>query len=176
MNFDDQPPTGAKTGMSSHQSATAVTHEWLTPRWILDPLGKFDLDPCAPVTRPWDTAAQHFTIEDNGLMRPWHGRVWLNPPYGDETSRWMGRMKSHNVGLSLIFARTETDTWQDHVFPAATAIFFFRRRIRFYRPDGTPGKYEGGAPSAMIAYGMADALIMASAGYTGHFVMLKPVV
>jgi len=28
--------------------------------------------------RPWDTAAKHYTINDNGLQQPWAGRVWLN--------------------------------------------------------------------------------------------------
>ena len=30
--------------------------EWLTPPYVLDALGEFDLDPCSPVVRPWDTA------------------------------------------------------------------------------------------------------------------------
>lgn len=28
--------------------------EWLTPPGIIKSLGEFDLDPCAPVKRPWD--------------------------------------------------------------------------------------------------------------------------
>lgn len=35
--------------------------EWLTPRNIVDALGPFDLDPCAPIVRPWPTAVQHYT-------------------------------------------------------------------------------------------------------------------
>lgn len=56
--------------------------EWLTPPEIIKALGQFDLDPCAPVVRPWDTAERHYSIKDNGLMLPWSGRVWCNPPYG----------------------------------------------------------------------------------------------
>lgn len=26
-----------------------TTDEWYTPRYIIDSLGKFDLDPCAPI-------------------------------------------------------------------------------------------------------------------------------
>jgi hypothetical protein len=48
---------------------------------LINALGDFDLDPCAQVARPWDTAKQHFTIEDNGLLKPWDSRVWLNPHY-----------------------------------------------------------------------------------------------
>jgi hypothetical protein len=35
--------------------------EWLTPQFIVQALGAFDLDPCAPVNRPWDTARTHYT-------------------------------------------------------------------------------------------------------------------
>lgn len=31
--------------------------EWLTPPYIIDSLGVFDLDPCSPINRPWDTKA-----------------------------------------------------------------------------------------------------------------------
>lgn len=63
--------------------------EWLTPPSILKALGDFDLDPCSPINRPWDTAKKHYTIEDNGLNKKWEGRVWCNPPYGDEAEDWI---------------------------------------------------------------------------------------
>ena len=80
--------------------------EWLTPPEIIKALGSFELDPCSPINRPWDTAAKHYTIEDNGLSLPWHGRVWMNPPYGDATEMWMQRLAEHGNGIALIFART----------------------------------------------------------------------
>lgn len=82
--------------MGGHQSATALKDEWLTPRHILDALGAFDLDPCAPQVRPWETAARHYSIFDNGLAQYWEGRVWCNPPYGLEAARWLcGLMAWH---------------------------------------------------------------------------------
>jgi hypothetical protein len=36
--------------------------EWLTPPEIIKSLGEFDLDPCSPINRPWDTAKNHYTI------------------------------------------------------------------------------------------------------------------
>ena len=56
-------------------------NQWLTPPELLAKLGQFDLDPCAPINRPWPTATQHYTIEDDGLKQPWFGRCWVNPPY-----------------------------------------------------------------------------------------------
>ena len=61
--------------------------EWLTPPEIIHNLGEFDLDPCSPIIRPWETAKNYFT--DNGLNKDWFGRVWCNPPYGTETIKWM---------------------------------------------------------------------------------------
>lgn len=48
-------------GLSAHQN-NGGHDEWLTPPEILRALGAFDLDPCAPVVRPWETAAKHYTV------------------------------------------------------------------------------------------------------------------
>jgi hypothetical protein len=66
-------------------------------------------------------------------------------------------MAGHNHGTALIFARTETDVWQDFIFPKASAILFLRRRLTFFHADGTKPDATAGAPSALIAYGPADA-------------------
>lgn len=63
-------------GIGSHQSHRMLKDEWLTPPEIIESLGPFDLDPCAPVNPPWKMADRHYTIKDNGLMQPWAGRVW----------------------------------------------------------------------------------------------------
>ena len=66
---------------SYHNSGQGETNVWLTPRWVIDTLGPFDLDPCAaPSPRPFDTAREHVTFPDDGLAASWHGMVWLNPP------------------------------------------------------------------------------------------------
>ncbi len=38
------------------RNAELSSDEWYTPKWILDTLGEFDLDPCSPEERPFDTA------------------------------------------------------------------------------------------------------------------------
>jgi len=59
-------------GMGGHHAPTrGAKDEWLTPPPIIEALGPFDLDPCAPVVRPWPTAAAHLTIEDDGLTADW---------------------------------------------------------------------------------------------------------
>ena len=152
--------------------STATTHDWLTPPELLSALGAFDLDPCASEHQPWRTAAQEFTIKDNGLNCPWHGRVWCNPPYGPFAARWLERCAAHGNALALVFARTETAVFQQHVFPKADALLFIRGRISFRLPGGgTAG--PAGAPSVLIAYGGSNALKLAACGVSGSFISLS---
>lgn len=160
-------PIGA--GLGGHQSARIKNDEWLTPPWLVQSLGVFDLDPCAPIKRPWETALKHYTREDDGLAKAWLGRVWLNPPYGTETGKWMERMAEHGNGIALIFARTDTDAWMESVWPHAAAVLFIHRRLTFHTVDGQPGEHNGGAPSALIAYGHANAAVLLSCGIKGAY-------
>ena len=118
--------------MKNFNTNTANNDEWLTPPDILRAVGPFDLDPCAPAVRPWPMAARHYSRPDDGLSLPWIGRVWLNPPYGKETFKWLERLADHRNGLALIFARTETRGFHDQVWTRADAVFFFRGRLAFH--------------------------------------------
>jgi len=120
-----------KTGIGSHQSANMQNDEWLTPPNILKSLGNFDLDPCAPIIRPWETAKNHFTVKDDGLNQVWEGRVWCNPPYGLTASKWLSKLADHGNGIALIFARTETRMFFDHVWNKADALLFIEGRLFF---------------------------------------------
>jgi hypothetical protein len=77
----------------------------------------------------------------------------LNPPYGKETGRWLDRLACHGDGIALIFARTETEMFFEHVWTKANGVFFFRGRLHFHRIDGTRAKANAGAPSCLVAYG-----------------------
>ena len=165
-------------GMGSHQSSRMLKDEWLTPPKIIKALGgseSFDLDPCAPINRPWNTAKQHYTIIDNGLRKPWFGRLWFNPPYGGPpiVGPWMRRMADHDTGTALIFARTETDLFFETIWKRATAILFLRGRLYFYHIDGRRAAANAGAPSCLVAYGKLDAEILRDCKIDGQFIALK---
>lgn len=121
--------------MGSHQSARSVKTEWLTPPWILEKLGEFDLDPCAPINRLWNIAKHHYTIEDDGLSKKWFGKVFCNPPY-DNAGEWLNKLHDHGNGISLIFARTETEMFFSEVWNKADAILFIKGRLWFYHVNG----------------------------------------
>lgn len=139
----------------AHTRGTHTTDSWITPKWLIDRLGPFDLDPCACEPQPWPCAAKQYTQQDNGQMIPWEGFVWCNPPYGSAASAWLNRMALHNNGIALIFARTETRMFFKSVWPYASMLLFLKGRLTFYRPDGSKPRegHNSGGPSVLIAYG-----------------------
>lgn len=171
--FDPSQPTPA-----------GRTDEWLTGAAIIAALGgwqSFDLDPCAPAVQPWPTARAVFTRAENGLLRGWRGRCWVNPPYSRvPLSRFMARLAAHGWGTALIPAATDTETFARFVWGAATAVFFPTGRLTFHRLDGSPARRAGGGgeqradhASAFCAYGEHDAERLAQCGIPGQFVALR---
>ncbi|WP_318496517.1 DNA N-6-adenine-methyltransferase [Photobacterium leiognathi] len=149
-----------------------TTDIWFTPKEIITKLGPFDLDPCTELERPWDTATRHFTKEDDGLNQKWIGTVWCNPPYGTQTKIWLEKMAQHNNGIALVFARTETKMFFDHVWPRARGVLFIEGRLRFCNKDGKPGKTNSGAPSVLIAYGNDALSKLESSNIPGKLIYL----
>jgi hypothetical protein len=155
-------------GIGGHQRAyEGKTDEWLTPPEIIKSLGDFDLDPCSPINRPWDTAKHHFTIEDDGLSKEWQGRIWMNPPYGSNTGKWLEKLSNHGNGIALIFARTETEMFHKFVWNKADALLFFSGRLYFHYVDGTRAKSNAGGPSVLIAYGRNNVDSLYNCGIIG---------
>jgi hypothetical protein len=150
--------------LSGHQSAAMKNDEWLTPPEIVRALGAFDLDPCSPIVRPWDTAARHFNVNDDGLLQEWAGRVWCNPPFGREAIKWLRRMAHHGNGIALIPARTETEMFYETVWGAADAVLFIKGRPHFHRVDGSRAAFNSGAPICLVAYGVHNVAALARSG------------
>lgn len=135
-------------------SQSSGTNTWLTPKWLLDELGEFDLDPCAaPAPRPFPTAKKMIAeSEGDGFSIEWNGRVWLNPPYGKHARLWLEKLEQHGNGIALVFARTDT-AWLQPVMER-NGIFFLKGRVPFLRPDGTLPEHGGpSTPSILIPYG-----------------------
>lgn len=161
-------------GMGGHHKPNrGEKDEWLTPPAILEALGPFDLDPCAPVSPPWPIARRHLTIEDQGLTAVWEPDefVWMNPPYGSvETWQWMSRLAEHGNGLALIFARTETAGFARWCFGRADALLFLEGRLFFHHVDGRRSAHNSGAPSALCAFGDEAVGRLRSCGLRGSLV------
>lgn len=144
------------------------SQEWYTPPEIVNALGIFDIDPCAPV-KNFYTAKQCYTKEEDGLTKSWEGRVWLNPPYvRPEINQFIQRMIKHNNGIALVFNRMDTALWHKSIFSTASAILIMRGRIRFYNSEGIQGM-TAGCGSILVAWGKENAVILKDCGIEGKY-------
>jgi len=125
----------------SHEST-----EQYTPQYILDAvivcLGAIDLDPASNSREiPSVPAARHYTAQDNGLILPWEGRVFLNPPFGPGVERWFSKLyQERSAGRTteavvLWKSATETSAWKT-LTAISCRVCFPSARIRFEGPVG----------------------------------------
>lgn len=157
---------------TSFQQGRNRTDEWYTPKEIIQKLGEFDLDPCAPC-HGFYTAKTCFDRFDDGLRQEWFGRVWLNPPYNRrDIEPFLLKMASHGNGIALLFNRMDIALWHDVIFPTADAMLVMRGRIGFMRPDGTQAP-KGGCGSVFVAWGHSNAVSIAHSGILGKFIKIK---
>jgi len=158
-----------------HTRRAGTSDDWITPLWLIQALGPFDLDPCSSLTQPWPCAALNWTVADNGLMREWAGLVWCNPPYGKAMEVWLNRLASHGNGIALVFARTETRAFFRYVWPHASAMLFLRGRVTFHYPDGSTPRNgaNSGGPTVAIAYGTEAARRLWQARKLGALVTVE---
>jgi phage N-6-adenine-methyltransferase len=118
--------------------------KWYTPPQIVDlvtqVLGAIDLDPCADDGKHV-TAAQHYTAADDGLSKPWHGRVFMNPPYSCP-GKWVAKLQSEieagrvTEAIALVPAATDTN-WLSPLLDSQP-ICFWKGRIKFLDTNYQP--------------------------------------
>ena len=165
----------------AHTRRKSTTDSWITHMWLIRELGGFegrigfDLDPCACEQQPWQTARRMIAPPEDGLTAKWEGLVWLNPPYGKQTGKWLERLAEHGDGIALVFARTETLAFHDHVWPKADSLLFLRGRLNFCTPDGNASQksHNSGGPSVLIGYGRQANKRLRSAQHLGALVRLS---
>jgi hypothetical protein len=123
--------------------------EWYTPRSLFRDLGlEFDLDVCAPIAPELRTcpAAEFLTVLEDGLMAPWHGLVWMNPPYSS-TAPWVLRWARWPRGMALL--PLTNARWLRELLPDVDALAILD--VEFTRPDGVTGHMR--YPSLLAARG-----------------------
>lgn len=152
----------------THESQQNKSIDWYTPPELFESLDcQFDLDTCGPKGGvPWIPANSNLSIEDDGLITPWNGFVWCNPPYGKETPLWLKKMKEYDNGIALVFARTDTKWFHDYV-KTASCIVFLEGRIKFVDAFGKTGGSGAGNGSMLVGYGEDATNILRSAVLLG---------
>lgn len=146
--------------MSAYETIGA-TDEWYTPPEIFDAIGlRFDLDVASPGSEivPWVPADSCYTF--SSLMRPWFGRVWMNPPFGGRNAyqAWADRFVQHGNGIALAPDRTSAPWFQDFAHQC-DGLLFWAPKIKFIKPDGSRGDSPGtGTTLFSIGSDCTDAL------------------
>ena len=126
------------------QILQANSIEWWTPQRYVEiarkVMGGIDLDPasCAEANKIIN-ARQFFDRETDGLSQQWHGRVWLNPPYGKDARAFVERLLSewkHNrvtQAIALLNSNSVESLWFTPL--RAFLLCFPRGRIHFKSPN-----------------------------------------
>lgn len=101
--------------------------EWYAPPGLFEKLPVvFDLDPCSPgLDKCWVPAKTCYTKEDDGLVQPWHGFCWVNPPFGVRWGmlRWLDRFVAHGNGVCFLAGSTYTRWWQTFAEKCDAVLF-----------------------------------------------------
>jgi len=131
--------------MAEHENCIGESDDWYTPPEIFNALGvTFDLDPCSPGPGHWVPARRVYTAADDGLNKPWHGTVFMNPPFGGRNGHvpWLVKFLDHGDGVAIVRAYTSSAWWHDHMH-RAEILLFPRGKTKFIRPDGSIGRAPG---------------------------------
>ncbi len=112
------------TALFSTPTQPLESDERYTPAWVFDGLGlTFDTDPASPGVGDFVPARRKITALEDGLTQPWHGRVWLNPPFSSAT-QWADRFIAHRCGLFL--GPVANSAWCTRLMAAADLVWFMR--------------------------------------------------
>ena len=112
-----------------------TTDDHYTPPWIFEALNvQFDIDVAAPAGGvPWIPAKRSLTVIEDGLVTPWDGLVWCNPPYSRITP-WAHKLLEHGNGIALL--PVGKSLWFDTLWQKAHGIITLPSSLRFMRSEG----------------------------------------
>lgn len=142
--------------------------EWYTPDQFVSSLGEFDLDPATSLARGRQLAKRFYTVQEDGLLSPWSGRVWLNPPFS-KIHPWIERMREHNDGILLCFSRTDA-RWFVDLVRYCGGLFLIQSRMQFWRPGDRPLKQRCPLGVVLFPFGERNRGILKNCVVPGVFV------
>lgn len=135
---------------NNEQFRTSFTgeNEWYTPVEYIEAarkvMGEIDLDPAtSEFGQSRIKAINCYTKEENGLNRPWIGRIWLNPPYSQPdimlfADKLIAEIEMGNVIEAIVLTHNYTDTaWFHNLALISNRICFTRGRVKYEKQNGT---------------------------------------
>ncbi len=114
--------------------------------------GQIDLDPASCYEANLRVRAKSFYDEKmNGLVRPWHGAVFLNPPYGGKektptASKFIDKLVTEiscgNVtkAITILNLQSVPTKWFPRLGEVTMCHAIYRSRINFIGPKAKSGK------------------------------------
>jgi len=143
---DDRAPTSrgliATVAAATSASPDYDGDEWFTPaEWIeraRAALGEIDLDPASNIHAQKTVKAKRFyTKEDDGLSKPWTGRVFCNPPYSPGmvrkfTDRLLLDLDAGVCTAAILLTNNTSDSkWFHDLLRAGAIVCLTRGRVAF---------------------------------------------
>jgi len=138
--------------MSPKEKRVHVTHnsgnnEWYTPVEYIESarrvLQVIELDTASShLANVVVKALTYYTIQDDGLTKPWKGKTWMNPPYSNKLiEKFCKKLVFYyavgDVTEAIVLVNNATETKWFHVLAQyASAMVFPQGRISYYSPDG----------------------------------------
>jgi len=148
----DQPVADGKRHDPALGGAPRSDHdsdEWYTPAAYVEAarvaLGRIDLDPASSAEAQKTIGAElYFDKDADGLRQPWHGRVWLNPPFSQPAAslfaaKLLEEIDAGRVEAAILLQHSSTATRWFQDLASRSTVCFPRRRINFDRADGFEG-------------------------------------
>lgn len=141
---------------------TNIKDSWGTPQYLIDHarlvMISIDCDPASnKEAQERVNASTFYTIEENGLTMPWHGNVWLNPPYSQPlvtqfTEKLLEEIKLGNTKKACVLLNNSTDTKHvQSLLRQCAAVLLLDKRVAFI-PPGSKTPQQGTRQGQILLY------------------------
>lgn len=143
---DEATPVSERPGYDGDSWSTPDEHI----EAAIEVMGRIDLDPATnPTAQARIQALRFYTKADDGLTKPWSGRVWLNPPYSRGlvtafVEKLLRSYESGDVSQAILLVNNCTDTlWCQDLLARFPACFTLGRVAFLYEDEPRVNTRQG---------------------------------
>lgn len=130
----------------------SIKQDWNTPKSLFNKLNEeFDFKWGLAADKDNALCPKFYTKEDDGLKQNWDGTCWLNPPYGDKSSKMVDWIKkayqssqeNPNLTVVMLIPNRSNTKWFHNYCMKASEIRFICGRPKF-------GDNKHGLPQPLV--------------------------